>query len=169
MSIRILLADDQKLIRRGLRGLIAIEKDMEVVAEAETGQSAVANVIHYTPDIVVMDINLPDLSGIDTTRMILEQAPDIKVIALSIHSTRRYVSQMLTAGVSSYIVKHCAHEELVNAIRIVMGDRPYIGSHILGEVMEDYVTGFSPDRRIFSIADYSPERRSGFDRRVAPR
>lgn len=169
MSIRILLADDRKLIRDGLRALIDNESDMEVVAEAQTGQSAVAHAIHHVPDIVVMDINMPDLSGIDATKMILEHDPDVKVIALSIHSTRRYVKEMLKAGVSGYIVKHCAYEELINAVRIVVRNKPYLGSQIMGEVADNYVTDFSSDRRIFSISDYSPERRSGFDRRCVPR
>ncbi len=169
MSIRILLADDQELIRQGLCELIANENDMEVVAEAETGQGAVALAIHHAPDIVVMDINMPDLSGIDATKMILEHDPDVKVIALSIHSTRRYVEEMLAAGVSGYIVKHCAYEELINAVRSVIRNRPYLGSHIMGEIADTYATDFSSDRRIFSIADYSPEKRSGFDRRCVPR
>jgi DNA-binding NarL/FixJ family response regulator len=169
MSIRILLADDQELIRQGLCELIANENDMEVVAEAETGHGVVAHVIHHAPDIVVMDINMPDLSGIDVTKMILEHDPDIKVIALSIHSTRRYVKEMLAAGVSGYIVKHCAYEELINAVRIVIRNRPYLGSQIMGEIADNYVPDFSSDRRIFSIIDYSPERRSGFDRRCVAR
>ena len=169
MSIRILLADDYKLIRDGLRLLIANESDMEVVAEAETGQGAVALAIHHAPDIVVMDINMPDLSGIDATKMILEHDPDVKVIALSIHSTRRYVKEMLKAGVSGYIVKHCAYEELINAVRIVIKNKPYLGSQIMGEIADTYATDSSLDRRIFSIADYSPERRSGFDRRCFSR
>jgi len=169
MNIRILLADDHKLIRDGLRVLIANENDMEIVAEAETGHSAVALAIHHIPDIVIMDINMPDLSGIDATKMILEHDPDVKVITLSIHSTRRYVKEMLTAGVSGYIVKHCAYEELINAVRIVLRNRPYLGSQIMGEVTDTYGTDFSSDRRIFSIADFSPERRSEFDRRCVPR
>lgn len=165
MSIRVLLADDNKLIRDGLRALIANEKDMEVVAEAENGHNAVALVIHHAPDIVVMDINMPDLNGIDTTKMILEENPDVKVIALSIHSTTRYVKEMLKAGASGYLVKHCAYEELVNAIRIVVKNKFYLSSEIIGTVMDDYSINFLPDRRIITYTDYSPERRSGFDRR----
>jgi len=165
MSIRVLLADDHKLIRDGLRALIASEKDMEVVAEAENGHNAVALVIHHAPDIVVMDTNMPDLNGIDIIKMIFEENPDVKVIALSIHSTSRYVKEMLKAGVSGYLVKHCVYEELVNAIHIVVKNKSYLSSQIIGTAMDDSVTNFLSDRRIITHADYSPERRSGFDRR----
>ena len=165
MSIRVLLADDNKLIRDGLRTLIANEKDMEVVAEAENGHNAVALVIHHAPDIVVLDINMSDLNGIDTIKMILEENPGVKIIALSIHSTSRYVKEMLKAGVSGYLVKHCVYEELVNAMHIVAKNKPYLSSQIIGTVMDDSVTKFLSDRRILMHADYFPERRSGLDRR----
>ena len=152
MSIRILLADDHKLIRDGLGALIANEKDMEVVAEAENGRDAVALVKQHTPDIVVMDINMPDLNGIDATKMILEENSDVKVIALSIHSTSRFVKEMLKAGVSGYLVKHCAYEELSTAIRLVMKNKPYLSSQIIGMVMGDYAANFPSNKNsVFSI------------------
>jgi len=158
MSIRILLADDHKLIRDGLCALIASEKDMEVVAEAENGRDAVALVKQHTPDIVVMDINMPDLNGIDATKMILEENPDVKVIALSIHSTSRFVKEMLKAGVSGYLVKHCAYQELANAIRLVMKNKPYLSSQIIGMVMDDYAANFPSNKKsVFSIL--SPRER----------
>ncbi len=152
MSIRILLADDHKLIRDGLRALIAGEQDMSVVAEAGNGREAVELARVHTPDIVVMDINMPDLNGIDATKSILKNNPDIKVIALSVHSTRRFVKEMLKAGVSGYLVKHCAYEELATAIRIVIKDKPYLSSQIIGTVMEDYATDFKSDKSsVFSL------------------
>ncbi len=158
MSIRILLADDHKLIRDGLCALIASEKDMKVVAEAENGRDAVALVKQHTPDIVVMDINMPDLNGIDATKMILEENPDVKVIALSIHSTSRFVKEMLKAGVSGYLVKHCAYQELANAIRLVMKNKPYLSSQIIGMVMDDYAANFPSNKKsVFSIL--SPRER----------
>ena len=132
MSIKILLADDHKLIRDGLRSLIVGEEDMEVVAEAENGRDAVSLAKKNAPDIVVMDINMPDLNGIDATRIILEENPHVKVIALSIHSTSRFVKEMLKSGVSGYLVKHCAFEELATAIRMVVNDKPYLSSQIIG-------------------------------------
>jgi DNA-binding NarL/FixJ family response regulator len=152
MNIRILLADDHQLIRDGLRALIAAEQDMIVVAEAENGRDAVDLVKQHTPDIVVMDINMPDLNGIDATKIILKENPEVKVIALSVHSTSRFVKEMLKAGVSGYLVKHCAYEELATAIRIVMKDKPYLSSQIIGTVMDDYATNFqSKKKSVFSV------------------
>ncbi|MEN8250729.1 MAG: response regulator transcription factor [Bacteroidota bacterium] len=175
MSIRILLADDHKLIRDGLRVLIASEKDMEVVAEAENGRDAVALVKLYYPDIVVMDINMPDLNGIEATKKILEENHDVKVIALSIHSTDRFVKEMLKAGVSGYIVKHCAHEELITAICMVAENKSCFGFQAIDTVRDGYAGNFSSDNLILPDTDYFPERRfsaerrSGFDRRCKPR
>lgn len=149
MSIQILLADDHKIIRDGLHSLISGEEDMEVVAEAENGRDAVALVKQHAPDIVVMDINMPDLNGIDATKIILEEAPETKVIALSIHSTSRFVSGMLKAGASGYLIKHCAFEELAKAIRMVVSGKPYLSSQILSTVMDDY-TSIPNKKSVFS-------------------
>jgi DNA-binding NarL/FixJ family response regulator len=150
MSIKILLADDQKFVRDGLRSLLAGEKDMEVVAEADNGRDAAALARQHAPDIVVMDINMPDLNGIDATKIILEENSGIKVIALSIHSTSRFVKEMLNAGVSGYLVKHCVFEELASAIRMVSKNKSYFSSQIIdlnsqtiGRVMDDDMTNFS--------------------------
>jgi DNA-binding NarL/FixJ family response regulator len=137
MSIQILLADDHKIIRVGLHALISGEEDMKVVAEAENGRDAVELVKQHAPDIVVMDINMPDLNGIDATKIIIEEAPETKIIALSIHSTSRFVSGMLKAGASGYLLKHCAFEELAKAIRMVVSGKPYLSSQILSTVMDD--------------------------------
>ncbi|MEN8212671.1 MAG: response regulator transcription factor [Thermodesulfobacteriota bacterium] len=146
MKIKILLADDHKLIKDGLRALIGNEEDMEVVVDALNGRDAVSLAKVYNPDIIIMDINMPDLNGIDATKMILEENPDVKVIALSIHSTTKFVKEMLKAGVSGYLVKHCAYEELAKAIRIVMNGKQYLSSEIVGVVMDDYVSNFSSNK-----------------------
>ncbi len=138
MQIKIVLADDHKLIRDGLRSLIDNEKDLKVVAEAGNGRDAVTFVKQHAVDVVVMDIHMPDLNGIDATRLILKAKPDTKVIALSIHSTNTFVKEMLQAGVSGYLVKHCAFEELADAIRMVTNDKPYLSSQIVATVMKDY-------------------------------
>lgn len=146
MTIRILLVDDHQLIRDGLRALISGEKDMEVVAEAENGREAIALARQQDPDIVVMDINMPDLNGIDASKIILSENPNVKVIALSVHSTTRFIKEMLKAGVSGYLVKHCAYEELANAIHMVMNNKSYLSSHIMGTVMNDYAAHAHTDK-----------------------
>ncbi len=143
MSINIILVDDHKIIRDGLRSLLEKETDMAVVAEAENGRDAVKLSRKFAPDIVIMDINMPDLNGVDAATLILEESPDVKIIALSIHSTRRYVARMLKAGASGYLVKHCAYEELADAIRSVANNKPYLSSQILDTVLSDYTSSVS--------------------------
>ena len=138
MSIKILLADDHKIIRDGLRSLIGKEKDMMVVAEAENGRDAIKLTRQLAPDIVVMDINMPDLNGVDATTLILGESPEVRIIALSIHSSRRFVTRMLRAGAAGYLVKHCAYEELADAIRTVADHKAYLSSQILDTVINDY-------------------------------
>jgi len=143
MAIRILIADDQQLFRDGLRVLIDQENDMEVVAEAENGREAIELSKGLKPDLIVMDINMPDLNGIDATQVICEELPGIKLIALSIHSTQKFVSGMLKAGASGYIVKHCAFKELAIAIRTVSEGKPYLCSEILSTVMDEFISNSS--------------------------
>jgi len=139
MSIRILLADDHKIIREGLRALLDGESNMEVVAEAEDGRTAVQLTRKLSPDVVVMDISMPDLNGIEATRQILRDHPGAKVIALSMHSDRQFAARMLEAGASGYVVKDAAFEELATAIRTVVDGRVYLCSLVTGLVVEDYV------------------------------
>ena len=122
MSVRIVLVDDHKIVRDGLRSLLESEEEIEVVAEAEDGRQAVETIRQSRPDIVIMDVGLPELNGIDATRQIVGVAPGIKVIALSIHSDTQFVSGMFSAGASAYLLKNSAFEELVLAISEVMTD-----------------------------------------------
>lgn len=138
MSTRILLADDHKIVRDGLRSLLMMQQDMEVIAEADGGQSSVDLCRKLSPDVVVMDVAMPDLNGIEATQQILKANPSIKVVALSMHSDRRFVGGMLRAGASAYLLKDCAFEELVDAIRAVRADHGYLSPRITKVVMEDY-------------------------------
>lgn len=138
MTIRVLLADDHKMIRNGLAALIAQEKEMEVMAEAQDGKTAVQLAKKLCPNVVVMDIGMPDLNGIEATRRITEMKRNIKVIGLSMHSDRRYVSQMLKAGASGYLHKDDAFEELAEAIRTVMRGKTYLSPGIAKTVVDEY-------------------------------
>jgi len=139
MSTRILLADDHKITRQGLRSLLEKQQDMEVVAEAEDGRAAERLVEELLPDVVIMDISMPDLNGMEATRWIVGKFPDVKVIALSMHSDASFVTEMLRSGAAGYLLKDCAFEELTRAIRTVMDDKTYLSPSISGVVVEDYL------------------------------
>jgi len=158
MTIRILIADDQQLFRDGLRALIEQENNMDVVAEAENGREAIKLAKDVKPDIIVMDINMPDLNGIDATQIICGELPGIKLIALSIHSTQKFISGMLKAGASGYIVKHCAFKELAMAIRMVSEGKPYLCTEILSTVMDEFASNSSSGKPTVFSALSSRER-----------
>lgn len=130
MSIKVLIVDDHKIVRDGLRILIDKQNDMDVVAEAEDGQVAIKLAKKLTPDIVIMDITMPGMNGIDATRRIISENPAVKVIALSMHSDKRFVTGMLEAGASGYLLKDCAFNELAGAIRRVCSNHLYISPGI---------------------------------------
>jgi DNA-binding NarL/FixJ family response regulator len=136
MSIRILLADDHKIMREGLRSWLEKQPDMEVVAEAEDGPRAVQLARQLLPDVVIMDITMPGLNGIVAARQIMAQAPDVKVIALSMHSDKRFVMEMLKTGASGYLLKECAFEELARAINAVVAGHTYLSPEITGLVID---------------------------------
>ncbi len=139
MGIRILLADDHAITREGLRSLIEKQSDMEVIGEAQDGRQAVDLARKLQPDIVITDISMPNLNGVDATRQIIHENPKIKVIALSVHSNRAFVADMLKAGASGYVLKECTFDELVEAIRTVIDGGVYLSLKVAGVVVSDYV------------------------------
>lgn len=139
MGIKVILAEDHTLMREGLRALLEKHPDIGVVGEAETGREAVGLAGSCRPDIVIMDVSMPDLNGIDATGRIMERENPPKVIALSMHADRRFVERMLQAGASGYLLKNCAARELVFAIREVAGGRLYLSPGIAGGVVRTYL------------------------------
>jgi len=137
LTIRILIADDHKIVCDGLKALLEAQPEMEIVAQAANGREAVKLANRQKPDMVIMDVAMPDLNGLEAVRQILSAHPHIKVIALSMHSDRRYVTGMLSAGASGYILKHCAFEELVQAIHIVRSNQVYLSPAIAGIVVKE--------------------------------
>jgi DNA-binding NarL/FixJ family response regulator len=136
---RILLTDDHKIVRDGLRAMLEQEADIEVAAEAENGRMAVQPVRKLASDVVIMDISRPDLNGIDAPRQIIAEQPDVKVFALSMNSQNQFVEGMLPAGVSAYLLKDTAFEELVKAVRIVLSGKKYLSPDITDIVVQDYL------------------------------
>jgi two-component system response regulator NreC len=143
MSITILLADDHKITREGLRSLLDKQDGMEVVAEAEDGRTTVSLVRELLPDVVIMDVSMPDLNGMEATRQITGELPNVKIIALSMHSDELFVTEMLKSGASGYLLKDCAFEELERAIRAVVVGQTYLSPCISGVVVNGYLHGLS--------------------------
>ena len=143
MNLRIVLADDHEIVRDGLGALLEQQAGMEVVAQADSGHAAVALAREHRPDIIVMDIAMPDLNGIEATRQIKSEMPEIRVIALSMHADKRFVAGMLQAGASGYLLKKGAFRELAQAVRDVMKDRVYLSPKIADVVIRDYVQHLS--------------------------
>jgi two-component system response regulator NreC len=139
MSTRIVLADDHRILREGLRSLLAQQPGMVVVGEAADGEMAIALALELRPDLVIMDVVMPGVDGVAATRRIRAECPQTKVIALSMHSDRRFVSEMVRAGAMGYLVKDSAFEELSQAVKTVMANRPYLSSAITGTLVEDFV------------------------------
>jgi DNA-binding NarL/FixJ family response regulator len=160
MKIKVLLVDDHAIIREGLRSLLEKQPGMEVIADTDDGRKARQLVQELSPDIVIMDITMPGLNGIEATRQITAEFPDVKVIALSIHSKRRYVADMLSAGATGYILKECLFDELVAAIKAVATGGRYLSPRITDVVVSDYV------KRLSASADSAFEALKSREREV---
>jgi len=150
MNTKILLVDDHQIMREGLIALLERESGLQVVGEAADGRSAVRLARELSPHVVIMDVTMPDLNGIDATRRILEENRQIKIIALSMHADRRFVKGMLQAGASGYLLKHSASQELIKAIKLVMTNRVYLSPEVAGVVVEDYKAP-APDTSAFAV------------------
>jgi two-component system, NarL family, response regulator NreC len=137
MAIRILLADDHGLVRAGVAMMIRQQPDMEIAGEADNGRRTVELAKELSPHIVLLDISMPDLNGIDATRQIVNLSPTPKVIALTGHTDRRAVVDILRAGASGYVLKNAPAQELMSAIRMVAEGKVYLSPSIAGGVLED--------------------------------
>ena len=138
-TIKILIAEDHNIVRHGLRQSLSQEEDMMVVAEADNGRKAVELASEHNPDVIVMDVSMPDMNGIEATRQILKINPDIKIIALSMHSEKQYVLSMVKAGARGYLLKTNLFEELLTAIRTVIDGNVFLSPEITEHIVKSAI------------------------------
>jgi DNA-binding NarL/FixJ family response regulator len=148
--VRILLADGHRIMREGLCALINEQSDLEVVGEADNGRMAVGLCIKLKPDVLIMDLSMPDMSGVEVISRIRMEYPNIKVLILSMHSDRKYVARALREGATGYMLKDCAAAELMEAISMVLNGKTPLSPRIVDVVLDDYVDRLSGEE---SLAD----------------
>ena len=152
LKTKILLADDHKIMRAGLRSILEKEPDMEILGEAQNGLVALQLAKKLRPDLIIMDISMPDLNGIEATSRILAELSGLRVLALSMHSDRGFLIKMLKAGASGYLLKDCASEELIDAVHVIMKNRLYISPAMVDDMVRGYVQMASrEDLSAFSV------------------
>lgn len=158
MSIRVLLADDHKIVREGFRKLLDQEVGIEVIGEADTGRRTVELAQELAPDVIVMDITMPDLNGIDATHQIRKKVPNVRVLCLSMHSDKRFVLAVLRAGASGYLLKDCPFEELARAIHTVARNEVYLSTQIAHYVVDESIT-HTKDKKSAAYTVLTPRER----------
>lgn len=157
--IKLLLADDHAVVRSGLRMLIEAQPDMEIVGEAETGREAIKQVKALQPDIVLMDVQMPDLTGIEATQVIKERFPETAVLALTMYEDEQYFFEMLKAGASGYVPKRAAPDDLVKAIRTVSRGEVFLYPTLASRLVQDYLHRVEDGDQPLIYDDLTPRER----------
>jgi DNA-binding NarL/FixJ family response regulator len=139
MSITVFLADDHRMVREGFRLLLETQSDIKVIGEAGNGREAVRQAIKLTPDVILMDIAMPELNGIEATKQIIEAHSSAKIIVLSMYSTTQHIFRALKAGAKGYILKESAGDDVIKAVRMVHGGKTFLCDEITGVVVGDYI------------------------------
>ncbi len=139
MPIKILIADDHQLFREGLKTLLSNSEEIEVISQAENGRDAIDKAKIQNPDIIIMDIGMPIISGIEATGILRKEMPEVKVIALSMHSEKHFIKGMLDAGAYGYLFKNCAFDELISSIKSVYNGKKYLSHKITEVLIDEYI------------------------------
>jgi len=145
-NLRIVLAEDHTILREGLRALLSADPNFEIIGEAQNGREAVRCVEKLEPDLLLMDLSMPRMSGMDAIREIKRRYPEVKIIALTVHKTEEYLLTTLKAGADGYVLKDATHEELVMAIKNVMRGKSYLSPGVSEKVIEGYLSGRESNR-----------------------
>lgn len=140
---RIVIAEDHTILREGLKSLLSTNRELEVVAEAEDGLSAIRNVENQKPDLILMDLSMPRMNGLEAIKEIKRRFPDTKILALTVHKTDEYIHQALQAGAEGYVLKDATHRELESAILNVLNGKGYLSPDVSRKVIEGYLDGKS--------------------------
>ena len=143
--IRIVIADDHGIVRSGLRMLIDRQRDMEVVAEADDGVAALESTQAHRPDVAVLDVSMPRMTGLQAARAIRSHVPDTRVLLLSMHDDERYFLEGLEAGAAGYVLKRAADTDLIDAVRTVAGGRSFLSSEAQRALMDEWLENGSPE------------------------
>ena len=158
-KLRILLAEDHTILRQGLRALLSADPNFKIVGEAANGREAVRGVEKLGPDLLLMDLSMPRMSGMDAISEIKKRYPETKIIALTVHKTEEYLLSTLQAGADGYVLKDATHDELVMAIHNVMAGKPYLSPGISEKVIEGYLEGKEGSRPVLSWQKLSQRER----------
>ena len=146
MKHRIMIVEDHNLLREGLRSMLSAVPDFEVVAEARDGKEALHTAIAVVPDVIMMDLSMPSMNGIEATMQIKRRNPDIRIIALTVYKSQEYVREALKAGVDGYVLKDATYDELIVAIRSVLNGKKFLSPDVSGQVVNSYLNGDSTDK-----------------------
>ena len=157
MTIRILITDDHQLFREGIANLLSASTHIEIVAQAENGQEAIEKDKKLKPDIVIMDLNLPVINGVDATRILHQELPKTKVLVLSMHAEKSYIKEALEAGAFGYLFKDCTYDQLIEAINTVYQGKKYLSAKITEVLIHDYL---SKEEEVHDNSEELSERES---------
>jgi two-component system, NarL family, response regulator NreC len=155
-KIRLLLVDDHEVVRTGLRMLLEHQPDMEIVGEANTGTEALEMAVQAEPDVIVMDITLPDISGIEATRQIKQSLPGTAIVALTIHEDEQYFFEMLQAGAAGYVPKRAAPEDLISAIRAAYNEEIYLYPSLAKALVSDFISRSHTEPEYNALEELTP-------------
>ena len=168
MKSRILIAEDHNLLRQGLRSLVGALPDFEVIGECRDGKEAVRLALAMTPDVILMDLSMPGMNGIEATSQIKRRVPNIRVVALTSYKTDEYVREALRAGADGYILKDASYDELVMALRSVVGGKKFLSPDVSGHLVDNYLNGNRPETKTAPWDKLTARERSMGDRPSYP-